>query len=163
MELWSTREVAFGKPHRRRCQCLTHIPRPLCMLSLPKDSSSNSPKLERKKKKQCTNSQCTISAQELIPPGSSPQPTTLGSWCVNSPAPSPLRWDHSEACVAQFPDRMKLLLFTVVVSLIAHPLWATFLPCITFHLFSTGVSITSQINYWLSSPCLRDCSQESPN
>lgn len=31
-------------------------------------------------------------------PGSSPQPMTLVSWCINTPAPLPPVWDDAEPC-----------------------------------------------------------------
>lgn len=64
------------------------------------------------------------------PPRRSPQLMTLGSWSINTPATSPLRWDHSKAHALcwflSFSSGMAHYWPTVVVKLLTHLFLAAF-------------------------------------
>lgn len=82
-------------------------------------------------------------------PGNSPQPMTLVSLCINTPAPSPLVWDDVEPCVLLVSPQDQPI---VVAGILEDPLLkGAFSLLYTFLLPLLG-SLCSQINNLLSDP-----------
>lgn len=104
-------------PCGRRCGCPTRILRDSSFSSAPLTLTSKCQNVYPRDLLKATED-CSAPAHgglksyKLTAPESSPEPTTKGSWLINTPAPSPLRVDHSQACALhhflEFPRRVKL-------------------------------------------------------
>lgn len=77
----------------------------------------------------CTTLRC---AREMTPRPQEPPLIKDGRWCINTPAPSPLRWDDSEVHVsdrhAELPRRITLQSPAVLSCLIKTFIYYTLFP-----------------------------------
>lgn len=82
---------------------------------------------------------------------SSLQPMTLGSWCINTPAPSPPVWDGVEAHVLLVSPQDQP---SVVAGVLVNPLLIAGFSSLYTFLLSPLSSLCSLINNLLSDPWL---------
>lgn len=65
-----------------------------------------------------------VPARSLAPKQSRPRPTTSGSWCINTPAPSLFRWDDAQVsilqCFLEFLGGINLQSLSVTTGFVTH-------------------------------------------
>lgn len=89
------------------------------------------------------------------------QPVIDGSWCINTQASSPLRWNYSNVFIlCHLPKEMSSGHLSVVAGLITPPsLTASPSTSPPLSYWCCGIF---QTNYWLVNPYLRVCSRGIP-